>query len=83
MNNRRKLIKSKKIVFGKKYSSQDIFISVNVDDFRNLHFDYDAAIRSIEQIKNIENSKIENKTLSELFYYEDISYWWIFYKPLI
>jgi len=83
VDNRRKLIKSKKIVFGKKYSSQDIFISVNVDDFRNLHFDYDTAIRSIEQIKNIENSKIENKTLSELFVYDDISFWWFFYHHLI
>lgn len=77
------LKKSKKIVFGKKYNSQDILISVNVDDFRNLHFDYDAAMRSIEQIKNIENSKIGNKTLSELFSYDDISFWWFFYHHLI
>jgi len=75
--------KSKKVIFGKKSFEKENIIFVNERDFQSPPFDYEASMTSINEIKKIQKKSIQNnKTVPELFLYEDIAIWWLMYTEV-
>jgi len=75
--------KSKKVIFGKKSFEKEKIIFVNERDFQSPPFDYEAIMTSVNEIKKIQKKSIQNnRTIPELFLYEDIAIWWFMYTEV-
>jgi len=67
---------TKTIVYGEKSQRQNDVIFVNEGDFYAPPRDFKSEIIAINEINEIENVLLNNKTLPELLSYRDISLWW-------
>ena len=73
---------SKTIVYGIKGKNLKNIIFVTEADFFVPPRDFCSEILGINEINNIENKIIYNKSISNWFLYNEISLWW-YYKPAL
>jgi len=68
------------IVYGKKSSSSDNTIYVAEKDFQNPPDDLKSTLHVLNEINDLQKRKIHNKTIPELFLYDGLSMWWLFFQ---
>jgi len=75
---------NKIVIYGKKGKSLDVHtIFVDEVDFLGTPFEGQSQEIAIQEIHRIESYKIDNLTIPEKLIYENISFWWLLYLPLI
>lgn len=75
---------NKIVIYGKKEKSTNPQrIYVNEEDFLGTPIEEQSQDIAVKEIHRIERSKIDNQTIPEKLMYENISFWWLLYLPLI
>ena len=73
---------SKIVIYGKKNYEKNNVIWINENSFHDPPLDFERTMLQIDEMQKIENSSLNNKTLYELFSYDDFSFWGFFYEEL-
>ncbi len=70
------------IIYGKISKKTDNVIFVSSKDFENPFYNYDYTNTIVNEIKKIQNSKINDIPVTKLFNYDQVSLWWFLYPKL-
>ena len=68
----------KKIIYSLGKSSNTANTYFTESDFRSPSFDYESTKFQISTLKSIQKMKIDSESLTSIFTYEGISFWWLF-----
>jgi CDP-glycerol glycerophosphotransferase (TagB/SpsB family) len=74
--------KTTKIILGNSSGKTNNILYVQEKDFLPLPSDTTSVLFSIDQLRNIQHSKINDKKFPELFLYNGLSIWWLCYPEI-